>query len=163
LDVGCGENKRGNLGVDIRRTNAVDVLASADCLPFRDESFDQVNSVTLLEHCVNPFNVLVEQVRVLRKGGKIICETDNARYWRYHVWLMDHVRHWKSIDGEYGASETHYMIFYPENVEKMFSLLGLRRIVWRYRKPSLKVDRLLKLLPFARENSCSRFVVEASK
>lgn len=164
LDVGCGENKRGDLGVDRRRVGSVDVLADAQFLPFRSETFDGIISITLLEHCLNPFNVLKEQVRVLKKGGKLLCETDCARYWRFHIFLQDHVRHFKSKDGSYDPSDTHYMIFYPENVEKMFKLLGLRNVLWRYKKnPWKKIDRLLRALRFFEENMYPRFIVEGTK
>lgn len=34
LDVGCGENKQGTIGVDIKRTQKVDVICDAHNLPF---------------------------------------------------------------------------------------------------------------------------------
>jgi hypothetical protein len=27
LDIGCGEDKKGDIGIDIRKTNVVDVIA----------------------------------------------------------------------------------------------------------------------------------------
>lgn len=41
LDVGCGLNKkRGYLGIDLE--GKMDVIASADALPFKDEAFTNV-------------------------------------------------------------------------------------------------------------------------
>lgn len=35
LDIGCGENKKpGMIGLDLRRTVSVDVIADASMLPF---------------------------------------------------------------------------------------------------------------------------------
>ncbi|MBS7635568.1 hypothetical protein KEJ34_08855, partial [Candidatus Bathyarchaeota archaeon] len=51
LDIGCGEGpKRGDIGLDIRKTSSVDILADARMLPFRDESFVHVYSSHLIEH-----------------------------------------------------------------------------------------------------------------
>jgi len=168
LDVGCGEDKHGDVGVDVRRTGAVTVLADCYSLPFRDESFDEVESVTLLEHCLNPFNALKDQVRVLRKGGRLRCTTDYAGYWRYnikHIFVQQyHPCHFKSRNDGYNPSETHYMIFYPENVEKMFKLLRLKDVTWFYKKkPWKRIDRLLRSVPLFKENTYSRFIVEGWK
>jgi predicted SAM-dependent methyltransferase len=84
LDIGCGDNKRiGFIGVDIRRTKAVDVIADARKLPFRDGSFDHVYSSHLIKHFSHQEvkNVLAEWVRVLKKGGilEIRCPDLRAR------------------------------------------------------------------------------------
>ena len=74
LDIGCGENKlEGAIGVDIKKTKAVDVIADARYLPFKDEVFDNVYSSHLIEHFSHREvkNVLKEWVRVLKKGGTI--------------------------------------------------------------------------------------------
>jgi predicted SAM-dependent methyltransferase len=71
LDIGCGENKKGHIGIDIRETKVVDIVADARFLPFRDESFDSVYSSHTIEHFSHREvkNVLAEWVRVLKKGG----------------------------------------------------------------------------------------------
>lgn len=123
LDVGCGEDKHGDVGIDVRRLKAVDLIGDMHHLPFRENVFGKVRSSVVLEHALNPFNTLKEMIRVLKSAGELYCETDNARYWRYHIFLADHVRHFRS--GKYSASATHFMIFYPENVEKK---VPIRRI-----------------------------------
>jgi len=168
LDVGCGDDKKGDIGVDIRREKSVDVIADCYNLPFRDNVFDEVLSTTLLEHCLNPFQALKEQVRVLKKGGNLKCETDSARYWRFNVNLKPfsqyHPTHFRSKDGSYDASDTHYMIFYPENVERMFKLLELKNVAWAWRKnPWKKLDRLFRLLHFFEGNMYPRFIVVGRK
>lgn len=45
-----------------------------DVLPFRSSVFDVVIGVQLFEHVVSPLPFLLEQSRVLRKGGKLILE-----------------------------------------------------------------------------------------
>lgn len=91
LDLGCGTGmllmsleKRAKfaVGVDMsaemlgaakkRATKTGLVLADADHLPFADESFDVVVSVTLLQNMPDPERTVRELVRVLQPGGKAI-------------------------------------------------------------------------------------------
>jgi SAM-dependent methyltransferase len=57
---------------DIRE---VDVLASADDLPFADGSFDCVICTEMLEHCREPRAVMAEIARVLKAGGSAFVTT----------------------------------------------------------------------------------------
>jgi len=51
LDIGCGERKiPGAVGLDIRKTGQVDIIADARYLPFKDEVFDHVYSSHVIEH-----------------------------------------------------------------------------------------------------------------
>jgi predicted SAM-dependent methyltransferase len=50
LDIGCGEIKKGDIGLDFRRTKFVDVIADARMLPFKSESFEHVYSSAVIEH-----------------------------------------------------------------------------------------------------------------
>jgi SAM-dependent methyltransferase len=53
----------------------VDVIASADALPFADETFDCVICTEVLEHCPDPWAAAAEIVRVLRPGGWLFLST----------------------------------------------------------------------------------------
>jgi len=91
LDLGCGTGmllasleKKAKLavGVDMsaemlgaarkHAAKAALVLADADHLPFADESFDAVVSVTLLQNMPDPERTVRELARVLRPNGKAI-------------------------------------------------------------------------------------------
>ena len=54
---------------DQNKLNAEYVLGNALSLPFKDETFDIVFSIGLLEHFDNIFDPISEQIRVLTKGG----------------------------------------------------------------------------------------------
>jgi ubiquinone/menaquinone biosynthesis C-methylase UbiE len=56
-------------------TGALDVFASADSLPFADESFDCVICTEVLEHCRDPGAVLTEIARVLKVEGWVFLTT----------------------------------------------------------------------------------------
>lgn len=53
------------------------VVAGAQPLPFRDESFDALFAGELIEHLVDPAQGLAEFRRVLRPGGTLILTTPN--------------------------------------------------------------------------------------
>jgi SAM-dependent methyltransferase len=80
LDLGCG---RVHLGELCRATNleyvgmdyespVADVLGDAHALPFRDESFDFILSVAVLEHLRHPWLAMREAFRVLKPGGRFV-------------------------------------------------------------------------------------------
>jgi SAM-dependent methyltransferase len=72
LDLGCGPTKQwpGNLGVDRHPYSGVDVLADLEQgLPFRDESFDQIFAVHVLEHIQRLVPLMNDLHRLLRRLG----------------------------------------------------------------------------------------------
>lgn len=78
LDVGCGPQKYpGSIGIDMNPNTAADVLCNLDAgpLPFRDDSFDQVRAVHLIEHVENVIRTIEEFHRVTRAGGTIYLVT----------------------------------------------------------------------------------------
>ena len=80
LDVGAGEVARyetffdydNYLKTDISDGKNVDVVASADDLPFEDETFDSVISTQVFEHLKQPRIAASEISRVLKPGGKCL-------------------------------------------------------------------------------------------
>ncbi len=66
--------------MDIFRSPNVDLVASAEFLPFRESVFTQVYSKCLFEHLPNRSIFTHEVSRVLGFGGKAVIITDNAAY-----------------------------------------------------------------------------------
>lgn len=57
---------------EIQRTGTymkVDVVASADKLPFENESYDFIINSHVLEHMYDPISTIKEWLRVIKKGG----------------------------------------------------------------------------------------------
>jgi SAM-dependent methyltransferase len=76
LNVGAGSSQLhpALINVDIVPGPTIDVCASAECLPFPDETFDLVVSQEVLEHVRDPFRAMQEMRRALKEGGVIYCQ-----------------------------------------------------------------------------------------
>lgn len=79
-------------GIDMRPGPGVDVVGTADALPFPDQSFDVVVSTEMLEHDPSPWRSLAEMKRVLRADGHLLITTrgngfgehlEPNDYWRF--------------------------------------------------------------------------------
>ena len=78
LDVGCGINKYpGAIGIDRNPASRADVLCNLDRLPypFRENSFDQLRAIHVIEHVSDVMAAIEEFHRLVRPGGVIRIET----------------------------------------------------------------------------------------
>lgn len=76
LDVGAGFRPvyySNVINLEVKDYVTTDVLGVADRLPFRDESFEGVISIAVLEHVKDPFLCVREMARVLKPGGWLKC------------------------------------------------------------------------------------------
>ena len=75
LDCGAG-NKSEYLeqvyNLEIVPYASTDILAVGEYLPFKDDTFDAVLSVAVLEHVRDPFRCAQEILRVLKPGGDLL-------------------------------------------------------------------------------------------
>ena len=86
LDIGCGYGEllksfatcKAKVGVDIDLSILTDIdradgitvcVAEGERLPFKDNSFDLVTAILILEHALAPLNLLKEARRVSREYG----------------------------------------------------------------------------------------------
>jgi 2-polyprenyl-3-methyl-5-hydroxy-6-metoxy-1,4-benzoquinol methylase len=142
LDVGCGKNKRGDLGIDYSRNSSADIIADSHNLPFRNGIFDRVISITVLEHSPNPLNFLKEQSRILRVNGKMELVTDNAQYYKWSVMKLG-----KGGILHEDFHTDHYGIFFPKNVKRLMKLAGFEiEDVMYLRDKKSKMEILAKML-----------------
>lgn len=78
LDVGCGIKKYpGAIGIDNNKASAADVLCDLDHVPypFRDNSFDEIRVIHVIEHVSNVIRAMEEFHRLARPGGRIFLVT----------------------------------------------------------------------------------------
>ncbi len=76
LDCGAGSRKfyyPNVVNFEIAKYPSTDVLGVGEVLPFKDNSFDAVISLAVLEHVKDPWRCVSEILRVLKPGGEIIC------------------------------------------------------------------------------------------
>jgi|TARA_B100000315_G_scaffold210208_1_gene206327 SAM-dependent methyltransferase len=76
LDCGAGSKSMDYanvVNVEIVPYPSTDVLTVGQALPFQDESFDAVLSLSVLEHVSDPCRCAAEIARVLKPGGELIC------------------------------------------------------------------------------------------
>lgn len=77
LNVGCGNIFEGDVRIDLIKTKAVNLLADAHFLPFKDKVFTHIICTEVLEHLKSPFNALKEIYRVLKINGEIMITVPN--------------------------------------------------------------------------------------
>lgn len=76
LDCGSGLRPtyhRNVVNFEIADYDTTDVLGVGETLPFKDNAFDAVISIAVLEHVRDPDACVAEIARVLKPGGKLIC------------------------------------------------------------------------------------------
>jgi len=72
LDVGCGNNKKlGYIGIEVDKSEATDILASAECLPFKQNSVSIIYSRRVIQHVKNDEKAFQEMFYVLKPQGKV--------------------------------------------------------------------------------------------
>ncbi len=131
LDIGCGEVKKGNIGVDLRRTDSVDVVADATKLPFKNEAFDEVRSSAVIEHFGHREvrNVVVEWVRVLRIGGALEIECPDLRARAFLFFLNPTL---ENVVNVYGGQEYlgnyHKCGFSYELLKALLESCGIKQV-----------------------------------
>jgi 2-polyprenyl-3-methyl-5-hydroxy-6-metoxy-1,4-benzoquinol methylase len=59
-----------------------------DALPFDNEEMDLITSFEVIEHLLNPDNLISESYRVLRENGKFIVSTPNLASWTDRIYLL---------------------------------------------------------------------------
>lgn len=69
-------------------TDAKLILADGRSCPFNDNTFDVVFHQGLLEHFPSPFDLLRENLRILKKGGLLVIDVPQT----YHIYtILKHV------------------------------------------------------------------------
>ena len=99
------------VGIDIQPGPNVTIRASAEFLPFRDESFQLVFAGEVIEHLEYPGKALKNWVRVLKKEGRIVISTPNG----LRVNLA-------------GGHSEHKHLFAPRDLQRSLQRLGMTHI-----------------------------------
>lgn len=152
LDVGCASGfmvseiaksfpKANYFGIDVydkaviaARKNYPQIkfkIASADKLPFKDNSFDLILFYETVEHVEDPAQCLKEIKRVLKKNGTLILTMDSGSWLFRIVWFV-----WENTKGKIWQG-AHLHPFHHQELEelikkanfkiqqKLFTFLGM--------------------------------------
>lgn len=137
LDIGCAagrdtvyfhQKRIDVVGIDlsqrliqIARRNYPDVtfqICDMQKLPFKDASFDGIWAHSVFHHLDKPAmnTTLKEWTRILKKNGVIYLRTKMGQ------------GNWKGIDSLSAGQEREFTLLMPNELDKMFSELGLHKI-----------------------------------
>lgn len=97
------------------------VLGDMEHLPFNNDSFDVVLSVTSLEFSKNPEMVLREILRVLKKGGKTVIGVLSAS----SLWAKKRKEKAKTTDSVY----LYAHFFKPEELKTLLTKAGFKSVI----------------------------------
>ena len=64
VDVGCGDKKHGDVGLDLTQREGVDIVADAHHLPIRGRASERTACFTVLEHLDKPYAAIKELERI---------------------------------------------------------------------------------------------------
>jgi len=149
LDLGCGDGSVGSLFINKRKCNVVgiDVSRRAICiakerglhvinsdltmyhLPIKDETFEVVTLIDVLEHTPSPLDLLVETRRVLVPGGSVLVLTPNfariANRFRMLTGDPRDLLHW---DRKYGDGKEHLQWFTVPKLRSYLRSCGFENV-----------------------------------
>lgn len=138
LDLGCGEFPyyhkyiNGNIVcLDIKKTKITDIVSDADNLPLKADSFDKILSVNSFYYLKNPFNVVKDLHKILKKEGKLILVL--PFFYPIHDAPLDKFRF-----TEYGLRNL---------LDKYFKIERLEAIGGIFNIPAVILHSLIKGLP----------------
>jgi len=129
LEVGCHKQMlkphieaRGAqyIGVDICIYGVkIEAICDGHQLPFRDQVFNKLYAIHVIEHLENPFTFLKECRRVLKHGTGM---------WGHMILQLP------ALDME---DETHLYVFNPESIRRLTELAGFMQVVVDINAPNI--------------------------
>ena len=144
LNLGCGRDlRKGYINVDMNGKADVNWNLDKFPYPFKDNTFDEILALNIIEHLNNPNEAILEINRIAKNGCKLCINgpyVSNPATW----WDLTHKRPFNvnsfdryKIDQKYGNSYDNYKIL---NINKMILSTGR---LWRY----LGVEWLINKFP----------------
>jgi len=118
LDIGCGQNKRGSVGMDKRAMPGVDVVHDLEVLPwpFKDDEFDAAIAWHVFEH-VKPWlmiDIMNEAWRVIKKDGTLDIGMPCPESFGFYM-EPTHIRTWNEVTPTFFDPDyEYYNHYYPK-------------------------------------------------
>lgn len=152
IDAGCGARKKAEIGLDRVKTDSVDIICDLEYIPLKNDSVDSIISEHVIEHVNNPYNLLREFHRILKKGGILHIAAPHA--FTTGAYSIDHKHYFVLRSLDYIINP--YLIKYHSHIPfKLKSrTLRLHGRVSKYLNPLIRINpefferTFLKILPF---------------
>jgi len=164
LDVGCGDGFfvlyvkdkfRKPYGAEIAKeaahiaqkqgmfTTVMDLNAS---LSYKDNTFDTVTCLDVIEHLLDPTSLLTEIYRVLMPDGQLVLTTPNIRYFRnlYKLIFKGIFPHTSSDTFVWGGGHLHY--FTRKDIGTLLKNAGFQRIKFSINQDQFILSMKRKLI-----------------
>ena len=124
LDVGSGEHPIYDSCIQIDIKKLGDIQATGCSLPFKNECFNIVFCLEVIEHLTDPTSFLEEAHRVLVDNGKLVLTTpdNNNPLWRL-IWFL-----WVHTVSKRGLFDRHKNNFRLSQIAKHFKVLKVQRV-----------------------------------
>jgi len=128
LILDCGAGRRDEyyenvVNFEIVDYDTTDVLGVGEKLPFIDNVFDAVFSLSVLEHVKNPFTSAKEIARVLKPGGSLICSVPFLQ--PFH----GYPHHYYNMTGQ-GLSNLFDEMLYVDKIEVNERAVPIWSLTW---------------------------------
>lgn len=138
LDLGCGQKpyyhsklKGKIVCFDKLPTKKAHIIGDADYLPFKSNSFDKAISVNSLYYFKNPFNVVQDIAKILKKNGQLILVVP-------FIYPIHDAPYDKYRFTEYGLREL---------LKRDFQILEIKAIGGIFNLPAVFFHSLIKGIP----------------
>ena len=114
LDLGCRDNilkkylpqKINYTGVDLFQNdhNGVDIISNVEeSIPVKDNSFDYIFMLDILEHLNDFQGVLENALKKLQKGGELYINLPNLSYFKYRIDYL--------LNGKFTVTDKYKLIY----------------------------------------------------
>jgi len=129
LNLGSGNNYRQdyeNIDCNVNVKADIYLDLSKDCLPFPDESVDEILCKSILEHTSNLEHLFSEMFRVLNKSGKIRIYADNSSFILYHFPRKKAYHDTYNIENTNSRVDRHFYFFQMGHLKAISELVGFK-------------------------------------
>jgi len=167
LDVGCGDGSFSQYSKEkFRRLYGTEISEEAahiaqkqgvlttitdlnSSLSYKDNTFDAVTCLDVIEHLPDPRLLLAEIYRVLRPDGQLVATTPNIRYFRnlYRLIFKGTFPHTSADTSVWGGGHLHY--FTRRDLNTLLNKVGFKKITFSINKDQFRLSkkrRLIRLL-----------------
>ena len=164
LDVGCGDGSFSQYSKEkFRRLYGTEISEEAahiaqkqgvlttitdlnSSLSYKDNTFDAVTCLDVIEHLPDPRLLLAEIYRVLRPDGQLVATTPNIRYFRnlYRLIFKGTFPHTSADTFVWGGGHLHY--FTRRDLNTLLNKVGFKKITFSINRNQFRLSKKRRLV-----------------